>query len=70
MTVYEAKVFEQGSGFPDVGDTLLHNDGRTFLVTDCVDVIHTNDPRGNFIYATVEETVSDDEPFEARIEFE
>lgn len=67
----EAKIFEMGGGFPSVGDILLHNlDGRTFRVVEAGGTIHTGDRRGNFIFATVEETVSDAEPFEARIEFE
>lgn len=66
----EAKIFEMGGGFPDVGDILIHNDGRTFRIVEAGGTIHTGDNRGNYIYVTVEETVSDDEPFEARIEFE
>lgn len=67
----EAKIFEMGGGFPSVGDILLHNlDGRVFRLVDTDGRIHTGDNRGNFIFATVEETVSEDDPFEARIEFE
>lgn len=66
----EAKIFEMGNGFPNVGDTILHNDGRVFRVVETDGRIHTGDNRGNFIFATVEETVSDDEPFEARVEIE
>ena len=67
----EAKIFEMGCGFPSEGDILLHNlDGRVFRIVEAGGTIHTGRAAGNFIYATVEETVSDDEPFEARIEFE
>lgn len=69
-TEMEAKIIEQGNGFPDVGDIIMHNDGRVFRIVEAGGTIHTGDRRGNFIFATVEETVSDAEPFEARIEFE
>lgn len=66
-----AKVFEMGNGFPSVGDILLHNlDGRVFRIVEAGGTIHTGRAAGNFIYATVEETVSDAEPFEARVEID
>lgn len=65
-----AKIIEQGNGFPSVGDILLHNDGRTFRIVETDGRIHTGDRRGNYIFAAVEETVSDAEPFEARVEIE
>lgn len=68
--IYEAIVFEMGSGFPSEGDILLHNDGRTFRVVEAGGTIHTGRAAGNFICVMVEETVSDADPFEARIEFE
>lgn len=65
-----AKIFEQGGGFPFAGDILWDNEGNVYRLVETDGRIHTGDRRGNYIFAAVEETVSDAEPFEARVEIE
>lgn len=70
MTNLNAKIFEMGNGFPSEGGILMDNAGGVYRLAETDGRIHTGDLRGNFIFATLEESDSDSEPFEARVEID
>lgn len=62
----EAKIFEQGNGFPDVG-AIVEIDGSLYRVAETNGRIHTS-RAGNYIYATLSPAGDDDGPvFPVRI---
>lgn len=65
-----AKIFEMGNGFPSEGDILMNSDGGVYRLAETDGRIHTGDLRGNFIFAALEESDSDAEPFMARVELD
>lgn len=65
----EAKIFEQGNGFPETG-AIVEFEGDLYRVTETNGWIHTSDRAGagNYIYATLGPAGDDDGPvFSARV---
>lgn len=65
-----AKIFEMGNGFPSEGGILWDNEGNVYRLVETDGRIHTGDSRGNFIYATLEASDSDADPFMAGVELD
>jgi hypothetical protein len=49
-----ARIIEQGNGFPEVGDYCSGN-GQLYEITEILGRIQTDDNRGNYFLAEVEE---------------
>lgn len=58
MTI-NATIYEQGNGLPQAGD-YCGGEGCLWLIESIDSRIHTGDPRGNYVYATVSEADWDD----------
>jgi hypothetical protein len=58
-----AKIIEQGNGLPEVGDYCSGN-CQLYLIESIDSRIQTDDARGNYFFATVEEADYEDCPEE------
>lgn len=56
----DARIIEDGNGFPDVGDYVPGDDGQLYRVVSTGSNIHTTGERANWITAQVEEADWDD----------
>lgn len=68
-----AKIYEQGNGFPSDGDILWDNEGGVYRLIETDGRIHTGRAAGNYICGVLEaadDAEDADAPFEARIEIE
>lgn len=55
----KAAIYEQGNGLPEPGD-YCGGQGQLWLVESIDSRIHTGDPQGNWVWATVSEADWDD----------
>lgn len=54
MATIKAKLVEQGNGLPANGELVYHNDTDTLYRVQRSSGIHTDDCRGNYVYADLE----------------